>query len=408
MTLPTRFRDYLAAPGLTGLWQQLRARLERTGHSLGGSIRTELDTDAAERLSGLLGRRIPQGRRTVSLEELDAALRRSVAARGLVPVVADLTGGPLRDRPSERLAHQDAVTALWAQVDRVLAEHGLTSAPWVQQWTRWLHATGLLMRAPETARVEFAIAAHAVATALDPVAPPRMLGQLATLVAGDAHALDNDRLAGRLALRALSFAFDQPDPVGPRDRIAVWQLAGITADTVSGTVLTWGLRPPGNDPWSVMMCSRAELGLVTHLTVAELSTVDVALTVPGDIVAACENPQVLQRAVETRVRRPLVCFSGNPSSAGVVLADRIRLRYHGDFDWPGIAIAGRLQNLGAQLWRMSAQDYLDAVELGTPRLPLAGNAVPTPWDPELSAVMSRTNLAVHEEAVLDLLIADLR
>ncbi len=344
----------------------------------------------------------------LSMTDLDQAMRRSVADRGLVSVVADLTGGPLRDRRSERLAHRDAVTALWAAVETILDEHGLTSAPWARRWTHWLHTTGLLMRSPETARIEFATAAHAVAIALDDESGPRMLGQLATTVAGDAHALDNDRLAGRLALRALSLAAEWPDPIGPRERIALWQRFGIAADTVSGTVLTWGLRPPGTDPWSLMMCSRAELGVVTHLTVAELSRADVALAGPDEVVAACENPQVLQRAAEAGVRRPLVCFSGNPSSAGSVLAERIRMRYHGDFDWPGIAIAGRLWAQGAAMWRMSARDYLEAVDVGTTRLPLLGAAVATPWDEQLGSVMSLTNLVVHEESLLDLLIADLR
>ncbi len=34
------------------------------------------------------------------------------------------------------------------------------------------------------------------------------------------------------------------------------------------------------------------------------------------------------------------------------------LRYHGDFDWPGVAIAGSvMRRHGARPWRMSAADY---------------------------------------------------
>jgi hypothetical protein len=40
------------------------------------------------------------------------------------------------------------------------------------------------------------------------------------------------------------------------------------------------------------------------------------LTRPGEIVHACENPQVLQRLAAAGVDRPLACTSGNPSAAG--------------------------------------------------------------------------------------------
>ncbi|UGT60871.1 TIGR02679 family protein [Nocardia asteroides] len=408
MPLPPRTREYLAAPSLAEFWAKLRERLERTGHAITGTVRVDVDSDAAEKISGLLGRRVTPGRRTVAIFELDAALRQSAAGSGLVTVLAELTGGPLRDRPSERLARTDTVTALWAEVERVLDDTGLAAAPWIEVWKQWLHGTGLLLRTPETGRAEFATAAKAVATALDHRQPSRMLGQLATDVAGDSHALDGDRLAGRLAIRALSLAFDRPDPLTARDRSTLWQLAGITVDAVSGTVLTWGLRPPGRDQWSAMLRTRTELGLVTHLTLAELAAFPLTLTAPEVTVAACENPQVLQGAAERGVPAPLICFSGNPSAAGIALAERVRIRYHGDFDWPGIGIAARLHAIGAEPWRMSAADYLAAIDSGIHRLPLTGQQVPTPWDPELSSTMHRTGLIVHEESLLDVLLADLR
>jgi uncharacterized protein (TIGR02679 family) len=394
-------------PILRELWSKLRDRLERSGHAIRSSISADLDADGAEHLSGLLGRHLSPGRRTLSLTELDVALLRSAAGQGLVPVVAELTGSPLRDRPSERLARREAVSALWSDVEQILHDRGLSTAPWIRSWMQWLHDTGLLVRSADTARAEFDTAAHAVSVALLPSEAPRMLGQLATTVAGDSHALDNDRLAGRLAIRGLAFALDRPEPSSPRERIALWQSVGITVDTVSGTVLTWGLRPPGGDCWSEMMRMRADLGLVTHLTLAELTTFTAPLTDPGATIAACENPQVLQRAAESGVQHPLLCFSGNPSSAGLAVAERARIRYHGDFDWPGIAIAARFHTGGAEPWRMTTEDYLRATASDTNRLPLTGTPIPTPWEPELSPTMTRVGMVVHEEAVLDDLLADL-
>ena len=85
------------------------------------------------------------------------------------------------------------------------------------------------------------------------------------------------------------------------------------------------------------------------------------------------------------------------------------VRYHGDFDWPGVAIAGRILAAGAQPWRMGASDCEDAVAAASSadKLPLAGTPGPTPWDPQLAVNMSRIGVAVHEEALLNVLLADL-
>ncbi|WP_405136421.1 TIGR02679 family protein [Nocardia sp. NBC_01388] len=406
MTLPRELRAYLGDPNLTELWSRLRNRLEGNGHTIEGSIRIELSDIAAQYLSGLLGDRIRPGRRSVSLPEIDAALLRSAAGRGLVTVVAELTGSPLRDLPSERLARQSTVTELWSNVERSL-ENGFADAAWARALVRWLHTSGLLVRAGERANNEFDTAMRALAAVLGPDSRPCMLAELAATLTGDAHALDNDRLAGRLALRGLGSALELPEPLTPRDRIAAWEHVYVSADTVSGTVLTWNLRPPDSDPRSTMMRARADLGLVTHLTLAELNDTAAPLAQSGTTISACENPQVLQRAAETGVRQPLACFSGNPSSAGMLLAERISIRYHGDFDWPGIAIAARLFAAGAQPWRMDASHYVAAVGSGIPRIPLTGRPIETPWDTRLQSEMMHYELAVHEESILDYLLADL-
>ncbi|MET8426861.1 TIGR02679 family protein [Nocardia sp. NPDC004860] len=407
MTLSRDLRAYFGDPSLTELWSRIRDRLERNGHSIEGTVRIELSDEAAQRVSGLLGRRLAPGRRSVPLSEMDAALLRSAAARGLVSVVAELTGSPLRDRPSERLAKQSAVSELWSGVGHSLERNGLADAAWAGPLVRWLHTSGLLIRGGERANHEFDTAVRALSAVLSSDPRPRMLAELAAALTGDAHALDSDRLAGRLALRGLSLALDFPEPATPRERIAAWERVAVSADTVSGTVLTWNLRPPGDDPWSTMMRSRAELGLVTHLTLAELASTAAPLAAMGITIAACENPQVLQRAAEIGVQQPLVCFSGNPSSAGMQLAERIPIRYHGDFDWPGISIAARLFAAGAQPWQMHATDYLRAVASGTQRLPLTGRPIATPWDARLHSAMLHFELAVHEESILDDLLTDL-
>jgi len=83
------------------------------------------------------------------------------------------------------------------------------------------------------------------------------------------------------------------------------------------------------------------------------------------------------------------------------------LHYHGDFDWPGIAIANSLLNRYPDLrpWRFNAADL--AALQHVPGPPLIGDPIVASWDPELAIVLSKRGCALHEESVLDLLLTDL-
>lgn len=240
-------------------------------------------------------------------------------------------------------------------------------------------------------------------------------GTLATRVTGDAHGLDDSQLASAILLRAAAAALGRSTPGSAKDRRELWHALGVATDTVSGTVLVWALRPPGTDPWSTMMRQRADLGLITHLTLHELKqTGDIALAPPGQTMSVCENPQVLQAVAHARATSPLICLSGNPAVAGTRLLQALidvghSVRYHGDFDWAGVAIAGRIIAMGATPWRMLAIDYQNALATldAEHALALIGKPVPTPWDPALASAMAVHGLAVHEESIVDELVSDL-
>jgi uncharacterized protein (TIGR02679 family) len=110
----------------------------------------------------------------------------------------------------------------------------------------------------------------------------------------------------------------------------------------------------------------------------------------------------MQAAVRAGTTKPLLCLSGNPASVGTQLLRRlvtagVPVRYHGDFDWPGVGIAGRVIQQGIMPWRMSVDDYVTAVsnlDLNH-AIPLTGRPAPTPWDPLLAAAMSKPDLAIH-------------
>lgn len=410
IAIPPATRRYLLVPSLQPLWLTLRDRLERNGHAVRGSVTVRLDDEGADRLSGLLGRAVSSGPAQLRLAELDASLRASAAARGLAAVVADLTGAPLRNLPAERDAARAGRQELWAQLHRLLSEHGLADEDWVAPWAEWLRRGGLLTRLPAAkATAVLAITVHVLARVLDDTRSPAGLAELASEVAGDAHGLDDGSPAAALILRALALALQAPPAASAAERRELWRRVGVATDEISGTVITWGLRPPGRDRWSAMMRERADLGLVTHLTVHELCRA-AQLTGSGQIIHACENPQVLQRLAAAGIDRPLACFSGNPASAGAILLMRTVVHYHGDFDWPGIGIARRIFDRGARPWRLNRDDYLEGMERlpAENRLGLSGRAEATPWDDRLSAAMMAAGVAVHEEAIVDILLADLQ
>ncbi|WP_407917247.1 DUF2399 domain-containing protein [Kitasatospora sp. NE20-6] len=157
----------------------------------------------------------------------------------------------------------------------------------------------------------------------------------------------------------------------------------------------------------------------SHLTLRELDVVP-----PSDtLVHICENPRVVEAAAETRCGGVLVCTSGSASTVVLELlellelldtlaAAGLRLRYHGDFDWPGITLANRIiRRCSALPWRMAAEDYeqlaVHARDQGSPGLPLVGALVEASWDADLAAAMTVLNVALHEESALDRLVADL-
>jgi uncharacterized protein (TIGR02679 family) len=267
----------------------------------------------------------------------------------------------------------------------------------------------LLTRLPAAEAVTtLSIAVQVLARVLDDSHPPIGLAEVASEITGDAHGLDSG-VPAALVLRALAIALGAAPAASAAERRHLWQRADVSTDEVSGTVITWALRPPGRDRWSAMMRERADLGLVTHLTVHELQRA-ADLIRPGEIIHACENPQVLQRLAMAGVEHPVACMSGNPATAGMTLLARTVVLYHGDFDWPGIAIARRIFDRGARPWRFGRMDYVDAIDHlpADNRLGLNGRPQATPWDEGLSAAMTAADVAVHEELTVDVLLSDLR
>lgn len=407
MTLAAWVHD----PGLAPVWTAARNRLERNGIDPRGVLTVGgLDRSARHAVSGLLGRPVVRDSCRVDLEALDAAARERSGAAGLVDLLERL-GGPLRNRPAERSSTAADREAPFSAAREWLASHPrVASQTWVEPWLSGVRRS----RLPSAAEPE--VAARRLLTALriaeqllgaEPP-PPVARNELAARVTGDAHALDDGTVLSQLVLRALAAAAGEEPPGSAAGRRALWERHAVSADAVSSTCLVLGLRPTGQSVLARRLCSAADAGDPTHVTGWDLGRGDVAVAA-RTVVLVCENPRVLQAVAEHRGGSvAVVCTSGMPGLVAVEVLRRLArggagLAYHGDFDWPGVAIANRMvAALGCAPWRMGVADYLQAAR--DDGLPLEGPPVAAVWDRDLSPAMERIGTAVHEEAVLDTLL----
>ncbi|MFE9338449.1 DUF2399 domain-containing protein [Streptomyces sp. NPDC007063] len=181
-------------------------------------------------------------------------------------------------------------------------------------------------------------------------------------------------------------------------------------------MLSYGLRPEGSSWREQALRERSAHGAEAHLTLRDLRRTP--LSMPSDtLVHICENPRMVEAAAGAGCTQPVVCTSGNASTAVLTLLDGLAnagcaFAYHGDFDWPGITLANRIiSRYYALSWRMSAYDYERLVAhnngQGIPQLSLAGLPVAADWDADLAPAMTALDVALHEEVTLDVLVEDL-
>lgn len=400
-----RLPEWLTDPALDGVFARLQDRLERTGLQPSGRLRVSLESrEERHALSALLGRSVTREQMTLDLGVLDRRLRERSGCGGLVDVVEAHAGRPLRDRPGERADRR-------SRREEPLALAGqLLDQPWTDAWVAQLRRTGLLARAADPEAV--VRQAVAVLNALHGGTAPGSRVELAAHVVGDAHALDEDRVLHRVVLRGLAAARELPAPESLTDRRALWESFGVGPDTVSSTCLTLGLNSSGSDSVAMRLRAAAEAGDPVHLTRRDLRRLS-GFAVPEQPVLVCENPRVLEAVADTRVIAvPVVCMFGEPntvvSSVLSSLADLdATLRYHGDFDWPGIAIANRaIARFDAEPWLMGVSDYEASVRHDAPAL--EGTPVEATWDAELGPAMRAHGRCLHEETVLPALLAALK
>jgi uncharacterized protein (TIGR02679 family) len=403
--------DPYTGPEYRRLLGAARRSLERTGGELTGSVSLGHPDDSERRaIIGLTGqyRNTRATRIGVRLADLDHAVREATG-RGLRELLAE-RGGSLRDRPAERSALAEARDAVLraAQASPLHASCG-----WYRDWLAELARDGSLTKLVnqgEQARLGQAVRVleHLAGRAGVPV----LLPVLAADVTGDTKALNPGTVLSTLVLRALAAKTGTGRPETAGERRDLWEANGVAADDLSSRVLVLNL-PAAGQGLGEWLTGAAQLGVPFYVTLHQLMTLPLAI--PGALVSICENPAVLRRSAADlgAGSAPLLCTEGQPSAAfhqlaGAVVGGGGELRYHGDFDWPGLAIAASVMGRhGARPWRMGAADYLAGMRGDTEHVPLAGPPQPAPWDPELVQVMTATGHTLFEEIVADNLIRDL-
>jgi uncharacterized protein (TIGR02679 family) len=391
------------------LIDRVRERLERGG-TVDGTATLRAPTDGQRAaVTALLGLRHGRGSAlTVRLAQVEEVLRRSGVASGLREAVEALTG-PLEDRAAARGAADRAWAAVFDDVD-ALADQ----VPSLRPWRDELVGAGLLRRV-SGGDVDHARRLVWQCRAVVERLPERGVSRarLAAETAGDAHALDPGRPLATLALKAAACIGGVSWGVSADAQRTVWAGVGVLAGELGKPVLTLGL--PG-DP--VSATGRAlsvwrRAGQPVHLTLRQLVR-DPPRLPAGLTVFVCENSSVVLHAADELGTRcaPLVCVESHPAAAQSTLLGLLRaagadLRYHGDFDWAGIAIGnGVMRRFGARPWRYGTDDYHAAVAAGA-GTPMQRRLVSAIWDDRLGPAMRRACRKVEEEHVMAPLLEDL-
>lgn len=412
MTTSAQAIERYRGPEFRRLLAAARRSLERNSGTVTGSISLTSPNEAERNaVIGITGTYRPAGvgRITIPLTVLEDSIR-NVTGLALRDILEHL-GPPLRFRAEEqtKLDHTRKALAGQAEASPLYRKH-----PWYRQWLTMLAHDGTLTTLINKEDAHLLVQAVRVLEYLDnrpDGAPPVMLPALADATTGDTKALNPGRgKLPTLVLGALATARGIPLAPGAEARRELWDAFDVIVDDLASRVLVLNLPATGQGlgHW---LTDAARYATPFHLTLHQLVTLPITVNLPE--VYICENPAVLRRAAGEIGPNspPLICTEGRPSTAFHRLARLITqtdgtLRYHGDFDWPGIDMTNQLrQRYQALPWRMSANDYLSAVRTDSDHVPLKGKPQTTAWDPELAEAMQREDRAVYEEAVTDTLLS---
>lgn len=399
-----RLQRLLGGAELAALRQRLRARFRRATPAPAFTL-AALTPGERRALEGLLGRPAAEAASLrVTHEEIDRALSRAGLADDLRAALEALDG------PLESHADRSRRVQQWAEVAAAPTD------PRLREMLQSPAGLGLLKRIAgdsQTAATPLSLAAQVLARLPASGIP---LAELAAATVHDAHALDPGRGLAALVLRAAeggqaksqdASAAGADEDERTRSR---WARQGIAVNELAAPVLCLNLIADADTPSGTLIAAARAAGEPLHLSLRSLLRAPPRWRLSARAVFVCENPAVVAIAAQRLgpACAPLVCTGGMPAAAqrtllGQLAASGTALRYHGDFDWPGLRIGNFvMRSFGASPWRFSAADYVMR-----PGRVLDGPAAVAQWDTQLAPAMRSAGFALDEEAVVDELIGDL-
>ncbi len=382
-TLP----DSVTLPTPTGEERLHHARLlRRPNPSLAGGLRYDL----AKILAALQSTQI-----TFGWDEILATLR-----------------GPI---PAARLAArttEQAWQVFWPRAAALVDHHPF---PEDRAWLESLRRDTTLRR---LSKGDVVLAARCLEDSIRllhalPLPDDQPLASVAARYGGSSHALDPAAAMSTLVLRGLALRQNRSTPSRSDERRELWAAYRVVCDELSAPVLTFNLALVGDTVTSRLVALASLANQPVHLTSRILWATDWTRVICPPSAFVCENPTIVKMAADKLGSRcpPLVCVDGEPKPAARLLLRRLRaggtaLFYHGDFDWPGLAIAERIfREFGALPWCFDAESYCEAA--ANPGRPLLGKLTPSPWSPKLAETMHRVGMAYDEESLAEALLTDL-
>ena len=410
-----RLREVLGQDALAPLLDRLKKRLQQ-GKALRGRLSFQQPSPMfLQALQQLFGRR-PQDSKGFSfeIEELENLLHRAQLAPSLDEAVQALLG-PLDNLHARKQRDAQIWDALFTEAQMACPESegaGLES----------LKNLGLLKRLSqgeaERASLWLSDVLHLLRGGPYVGLP---LAQVASERFGDAHALDIGQVRNSLFLHffKVKLSTSSPEMSDTELRRRAYGEIGILCDELSAPVLVWNLRATGtgwlDDLLQHHQRAQEPCRLSIRILLRYVFTPDLQQK-----IYICENPSLVamaaSRYTDQQVQHALICTEGQLTTSGHLLlrklhSEGLQMLAHGDFDWPGLRMVQHLiTKYHVAPWRFGAQDYLNALERSraSDRLSLQGLACTTPWDSNLRETMIQHQVAIHEEALAEQLLPDLK
>lgn len=404
--IPDGLKEWARLAGPALVLSAVRERAARGAATETGTPRITLTPEQRREVGRLLGKPWELEGKPLRLQVLAAALaEHGLTVREFIEAIdgSEMVNLRLR-RAKERTSAQQSAAAERLAARHVLRAAGIEDAA----IETWLADQGL----PKPGGGELLAVAERAATVWTKLPGSKgsiPLAQLAAQVSDhNAHALDFKEPLGRAVVRLIAAANGVEKPTrGGRIWRHTWALAGVKCDGVSSRVLVLNLPLTGESP--AARWSAAAPGEPLWLTLRSLPSqwsVRYATT-----VFVCENATVVEAAAERLGAHcpPMVCTDGYPANAALDVISGLveagcKLQIRADFDADGLAIVEQISAVAPDSvgWRYDAATYARHLST-TVRLDfsLGGFA-------ELKDLYRRHGIAVHEEALLDELVDDLR